>query len=120
MDYADRFRLTAQRLIKKYGCTNVTYYQQVEVGNKWENDFQIVEKQTDVIVLPSRKYSRETDKFQGEKDMIEHNYIGYIPYSDFVPKINDSFKLNDVTYTILNVVRINPNGKDIIYQVELR
>ena len=92
----------------------------MENNQEWYSDFETKELLTDVIVLPSSKYSRETVKKQGEKDMVDNNYIAFIPHTNFVPKINDYFVVNGVTYTILTIIRINPNGKDVIYKLELK
>ena len=116
----DRLNATALRLIKKYGYSKAKYYQQVESNQDWYNEFETKELETDVIVLPSSKYSRETVKKQGDKDMVDSNYIAFIPHTNFTPKINDYFIVNDITYTILTIIRINPNGRDVIYKLELK
>mgnify|MGYP000965280731 FL=1 len=52
--------------------------------------------------------------------MVDNNYIAYMPHSNFVPTINDTFTVKGVTYSIQSVVRINPNGKDVLYKLELK
>lgn len=116
----DTLHRTALRLIKKYGYNKAKYIRQLETTESWNNDFTTEEKIVDIIVLPSSKYSKETNRIQGNKDMLDHNYVAYMPHSDFIPNINDYFTVNGVNYTVLSMVRINPNGKDIIYKLELK
>ena len=52
--------------------------------------------------------------------MLDNNYVAYMPHSDFVPNVNDVFTVNDTTHTVQSVVRINPNGKDVLYKLELK
>lgn len=116
----NRLSKTAERLIKKYGYNKVEYQRQSDVKNGWKNEFQTVTVIVDIIVLPSPKYSRESFRLQGEKAMLDNNNIAYMPYSDFVPNINDSFKINNKTFTVQSVVELNPNGKQILYKLELK
>lgn len=119
-DIYDRLSQTAIRLIKKYGYNKAQYNRQIKTEENWNNEFEIKSVLVDIIVLPSPKYSRETFRIQGEKAMTDNNYIAYMPHSDFVPTINDTFTVNDVTHSIQSVVRINPNGKDVVYKLELK
>jgi hypothetical protein len=116
----DRLSQTATRLIKKYGYNKAKYYRQVKTEESWNNEFETKTVLVDIIVLPSPKYSRETFRLQGERAMVDNNYIAYMPHSNFVPTINDTFTVKGVTYSIQSVVRINPNGKDVLYKLELK
>lgn len=111
---------TAIRLIKKYGYSKAEYYHQIELANEWDNTFNSKLLLVDIIILPSSKYSRETYKLQSNRDLIESNYLAYMPHSNFIPTINDYLIVNGVRYEILNIIRINPNGTDIIYKMELK
>lgn len=111
---------TAKRLIKKYGYSKAEYNRQVEVKNGWKNEFKTETELVDIIVLPSSKYSRETFKIQGEKAMLDNNYIAYLPHTTFTPTINDNFKINDISYSVVSVVMIAPSGNSIIYKLELK
>ena len=111
---------TAERLIKKYGYNKAEYTRQTKTKAGWKNEFQTETVEVDIIVLPSSKYSRETFRLQGEKAMLDNNYVAYMPHSDFVPNVNDVFTVNDTTHTVQSVVRINPNGKDVLYKLDLK
>lgn len=116
----DKLEQTALRLINKYGYNKAKYYRQVEVKNNWSNEFELEEKIVDIIVLPSSKYSRETNRLQGEKAMLDYNYNAYLSTQEFIPNINDYFIVNDTTHTVMSVIRINPNGKDVVFKLELK
>lgn len=116
----DRLTKTAERLIKKYGYNKALYNRQSDVKNGWKNEFQTITEAVDIIVLPSPKYSRESYRLQGEKAMLDNNNIAYMPYSGFVPNINDSFKVSGKVYTVQSVVELNPNGQKILYKLELK
>lgn len=111
---------TVHRLITKYGYNQIEYYRQIDIANSWNNDFDIVTEIVDIIVLPSPKYSRETYRLQNAKDMVDNNYIAYLADYGFTPTVNDTFKAGETTYTIQSVVAIKPNGKDIVYKMELK
>lgn len=119
-DIYNRLSQTATRLIKKYGYNKAKYYRQVKTEENWNNEFEIKTVLVDIIVLPSPKYSRETFRIQGERAMVDNNYVAYMPQTNFVPTINDTFTVKGVTYSIQSVVRINPNGKDVLYKLELK
>lgn len=116
----DRLGKTAERLIKKYGYNKAKYTRQIKAEKGWKNEFDTKVVLVDIIVLPSPKYSRETFKLQGEKAMLDNNYVAYMPYSGFTPNINDVFTVNNVTHTVNSVIRINPNGKDVLFKLELK
>lgn len=116
----DNLEKTALKLIKKYGYSKSRYFRQESVKDGWENDFVITEEEVDIIVLPSSKYSRETNRMSGEKAMLDHNYNAYLSTQKFVPNVNDYFEVNGVTHTVVSVVRYNPNGKDIVFKLELK
>lgn len=120
VDIYDRLSETASRLINKYGYSKAEYHRQVKTQESWKNEFEIETVLVNIIVLPSPKYSRETFRLQGEKAMVDNNYIAYLPNTSFVPTINDTFTVNGTTYTIQSIVRINPNGKDVLYKLELK
>lgn len=116
----DNLEKTALRLIKTYGYNKAKYFRQESVKDGWENDFILKEEIVDIIVLPSSKYSRETNRMQGEKAMLDHNYNAFLSTQKFVPNINDYFEVNGTTYTVVSVIRYNPNGKDVVFKLELK
>lgn len=111
---------TAERLIKKYGYNSAEYIRQIETKNGWKNEFDRKVEKVNIIVLPSSKYSKETYRLQGEKAMSDNNYVAYMPYSGFVPTINDVFTVNGINHTVQSVVQINPNGKNVLFKLELK
>ena len=115
-----RLHGVASRLIKKYGYNKVLYRRQVAIASGWKNQFDVEELEVDIIVLPSSKYSKETYRLQNEKAMVDNNYIAYMPYTNFIPEINDTFVAGGVTHTVMSIVRINPNGTDILFKLELK
>lgn len=116
----DRLNKTAHRLITKYGYNKAEFYRQLEPLQGWKNDFETVTEIVDIIVLPSPKYSRETYRLQNAKDMVDNNYIAYMADNGFTPTVNDTFKAGETIYAIQSVVAIKPNGKDIVYKMELK
>lgn len=116
----DRLEQTAIRLIETYGYNKARYFRQENVKDGWDNDFVIKEEEVDIIVLPSSKYSRETNRVQGEKGMLDHNYNAFLSTQKFVPNINDYFEVGGVTYTVVSVIRYNSNGKDVVFKLELK
>ena len=119
-DIYDRLSSTAKRLIKKYGYNKAKYNRQVKSEQGWRNEFETKTVLVDIIVLPSPKYSRETFRLQGERAIVDNNYVAYMPHSNLVPTVNDTFTVNGITHSVQSIVRINPNGKDVLYKLELK
>lgn len=116
-----RFNLLAKRLIKKYGYSKVKLVQQTKTGNSWENDFTEKTYLTDCLIVPSSKYSKETYRLNGGKDIMENNYVAFIPHTTFKPTLNDKIVTKNEEYTIASVIAINPDGsQEIIYKLELK
>ena len=116
-----RFNLLAKRLIKKYGYNKVKLVHQTKTGNSWENDFVEKTYLTDCLIVPSSKYSKETYRLNGGKDIVENNYVAFIPHTTFKPTFNDKIVTKNEEYTIVSVIAINPDGsQEIIYKLELK
>ena len=111
----------AHKLIKKYGYNKVDYVQQVKVENNiWNDEFSQKIRKVNIVILPSDKYSRETFRLQNEKNIVDSNYIGFIPNHGFVPNLNDLIRTDTYTYTILSVREISPNGEKVLYKLDLK
>lgn len=116
-----RFNLLAKRLINKYGYSKVKLVRQVNTGNSWENDFTEKTYLTDCLIVPSSKYSKETYRLNGGKDIVENNYVAFIPHTTFKPTINDKIVTKTEEFTIVSVISINPDGsQEILYKLELK
>lgn len=116
-----RFNLLAQRLIKKYGYNRVRLVRAVKTGNSWENNFEEKTVYIDCLIVPSSKYSKESYRLSGSKDIVENNYVGFIPHTNFTPTINDRIITNTGEFTVVSVININPDGsQEILYKLELK
>lgn len=121
MDLYKRFNKLAYRLISKYGYKSVKFVQQTKTGNSWENNFETKTIQTKCIIVPSPKYAKESSKLNGAYDVVESNYVAFIPYTTFIPTLNDKIVTNDKEYSIVSVTRVNPDGQqDILFKLELK
>ena len=121
MGVFDLYYKLAHKLIQKYGYNKVDYVQQVKVENNiWNDEFSQKVRKVNAVILPSDKYSRETFRLQNEKNIIDSNYIAFMPYSGFVPNINDLIRTNTYTHTILSVKELAPNGEKVLYKLELK
>ena len=116
-----RFNLLAKRLINKYGYSKVKLVRQVNTGNSWENDFTEKTYLTDCLIVPSSKYSKETYRLNGGKDIVENNYVAFIPHTTFKPTINDKIVTKTEEFSVVSVISINPDGsQEILYKLELK
>lgn len=108
-------------MIKKYGYSKAIYIQ-YENGTGWRGEqTEVTHNDIEIIVLPSEKYSRETYRFQNEKDLPDSNCVAYIANIKFVPSINDKFIINGTTYTILSVDQICPDGHiQVLFRLEVK
>lgn len=116
-----RFNLLAKRLIAKYGYNKVKIVRQVKNGNSWENTFEQRTFTTDCLIVPSSKYSKESFRINGKYDIVESNYVAFIPHTNFVPTVNDKIVTKSEEFTILSVIKVNPDGsQEILYKMELK
>lgn len=116
-----RFNLLAKRLINKYGYSKVKLVRQVNTGNSWENDFTEKTYLTDCLIVPSSKYSKETYRLNGGKDIVENNYVAFIPHTTFKPTVNDKIVTKTEEFSVVSVISINPDGsQEILYKLELK
>lgn len=116
-----RFNELANRLIKKYGYSDVKIARQVKVGNDWENNFETVYHKSPCLILPSQKYSKESFKINTAFDISESNYVAFLPYTKFIPTLNDRIITNLGEYSIVSIVRFNFNGEqEIMFKLELK
>ena len=116
-----RFNVLAQKLIKKYGYNKIRLIRQVKTGHSWENNFEEQTVYTDCLIVPSSKYSKENYRLNSGKDIVENNYICFIPHTDFIPTINDRIVTDTETFTIVSVTNLNPDGsQQILYKLELK
>lgn len=116
-----RFNLLAKKLIKKYGYNKIRLIRQIKTGHSWENNFEEETVYTDCLIVPSSKYSKENYRLNSGKDIVENNYIGFIPHTDFIPTINDRLVTDNGEFTIVSVTNINPDGsQQILYKLELK
>ena len=122
MKLADKMNAVALRLIKKYGYAKAKakLIQQVQIGNSWENNFKREEFAVNIIIVPSPKYSKETAKINGKYDFVESTQLAFIADREVVPTVNDIVKTDKDEYTIQTVVKVAPDGTDIVYKLELK
>ena len=117
----NRMRTLAKRLINKYGYKKVKYIQQSVSNSSWKGELSSNEYTTDCLILPSQKYSKETYHVNGSFDIADSNYTAFIPYSDFIPTINDLIITQLKEFTIVSVIEISPDGDyPIIFKLELK
>lgn len=117
----NRMRTLAKRLINKYGYKKVKYIQQSVSNSSWKGELSSNEYTIDCLILPSQKYSKETYRVNGSFDIADSNYMAFIPYSDFVPTINDLIITQLKEFTIVSVIEISPDGDyPIIFKLELK
>ena len=112
----------AHKLINKWGYQKATIARQVKLNTEefWNSDFEIKREKIKICILPLKKYSRETYRVEGDKTMVDSNYIGYMPNYGFLPTINDKITVKDNEFTIVSVIEINPNGEKILFKLELK
>lgn len=117
----DIYYRLAHRLIKKWGYNRVDFIRQLKVENNiWNDEFSQEVKKVNVVILPSDKYSHGTYRLQNEKNIVDSNFMGFMPYHGFIPNINDLIRTKSYTYTIVSVIEISPNGEKILYKLELK
>lgn len=120
MDLAKKGQLLAHKLIAKYGYASAIYVENKENPSNWKNPLTPIEHEIKICIVPLDKYSRESLRINGSLDMAESNYMGFLPTYNFQPKLNDFIKTGQITYTIVSVIEINPNGTKVIYKLELK
>lgn len=116
-----RFNLIAKRLIAKYGYSKVKIVKQIKNGNSWENNFEEQTFLTNCVIVPSSKYSKESFRINGKYDIVENNYIAFIPHTNFTPTVNDKIVTKNDEFTVVSVIKVNPDGsQEILYKLELQ
>lgn len=117
----NRMRALAKRLINKYGYKKVKYIQQSVNNNSWKGELSSNEYTINCLILPSQKYSKETYRVNESFDIADSNYTAFIPYSNFIPTINDLIITQLKEFTIVSVIEISPDGDyPIIFKLELK
>lgn len=120
MNYADEYLELANELLTEYSYSDA-FYRKIakdEITGEiiTEEEFQIK-----IVILPSPKYSKETLKYK--EQVIDSDYLAYMyPLEQVNVGLNDVIYdlLTDTTFTIEHVVKLAPNGKNILYKLGLK
>lgn len=119
--FYEKMAKVADRLISKFGKTEVDYFHVIEKGEDWDKALFVEEHKVNLIILPSDKYSKEVLRLNSSFNIVDSDNLVFMSDVDFKPSLSDYFVLNGKKYTIINVVNIEPDGQtNVVYKLGVK